>query len=155
MAKPLSSEEIQAAETIFREYLREHGLKYTPERHALLRQVLADDEHFEAEQLLMEIRQGVFRVAKATVYRTLPLLVNCGIIRQVQFGDQFTEKHAHYEHTFAHEPHDHMVCRRCGKIIEFDSKEILRLRDALSEQFGFQPTSHRLQISGFCADCRG
>lgn len=151
MARQLSSEEIHTAENIFREYLRGRGLKYTPERQTLLQEVLSNQEHFEAEQLLISLSQSGKRVAKATIYRTLPLLVECGIINQVQFGDSM----ARYEHTFGQEPHDHMVCRRCRRIIEFDSSDVLRLRAALSKQFKFEPISHRFQIAGICAQCRG
>ena len=86
MAKPLSDDIIQTAEDIFRTYLRSRGLKYTPERRTLLREVLSNNDHFEAEQLLFTMRQEGKRVAKATIYRTLPLLVDCGLIQQVQFG---------------------------------------------------------------------
>jgi Fur family transcriptional regulator, ferric uptake regulator len=151
VAKPLSEEEIRTAESIFRAYLHGHQLKYTPERQTLLEEVLGNPEHFEAEQLLISLRQSGKRVAKATIYRTLPLLVDCGIIKQVQFGDAM----ARYEHTFGQNPHDHMVCLRCRRIIEFDSGEVLRLREELARQFNFEPISHRLQISGVCAHCRG
>jgi Fur family ferric uptake transcriptional regulator len=151
VAKPLSEEEIRTAESIFRAYLHGHQLKFTPERQTLLEEVLSNPEHFEAEQLLISLRQSGKRVAKATIYRTLPLLVDCGIIKQVQFGETLTR----YEHTFGQSPHDHMVCLRCRRIIEFDSSEVLRLRDDLARQFGFEALSHRLQISGVCAQCRG
>ncbi len=150
MAKPqLTEEEITAAENIFQEFLRERGLKFTRERHTVMHEVLASGEHFEADQLLINLRQSGKRVAKATIYRTLPLLVACGILRQVQFGDKFTR----YEHTLGQSPHDHMVCRRCGKVIEFDSEEILRFRAEIAARHHFQAMSHRLQISGLCADC--
>src|SRR5688572_15553181 len=124
MARPLTDEGIHTAENIFREYLRDRSLKYTPERQALLHEVLTNHEHFEAEQLLIALRQSGKRVAKATLYRALPLLVNCGIIRQIQFGDKLTR----YEHTFGQDPHDHMVCRRCHRIVEFTSTDVERLR---------------------------
>jgi Fur family ferric uptake transcriptional regulator len=151
VARPLREDEIRTAESIFREYLRDHGLKYTPERAMLLQEVLSNPEHFEAEQLLISLRQAGKRVAKATIYRTLPLLVDCGIINQVQFGDTM----AHYEHTFGQPAHDHMVCRRCRRIVEFDSSEVLRLREEISGRHNFEPISHRFQISGVCAQCRG
>lgn len=149
MAKPLSPEEIQAAENIFREYLRDRGLKFTPERQSLIREVLGNDSHFEAEQLLIALQQSGARVAKATVYRTLPLLVQCGIIKQIQFGDKLTR----YEHTFGHEPHDHMVCRRCRRIIEFDSGEVMQLRTKIAAEHRFHAVGHRMQITGLCWEC--
>lgn len=149
MAKPLTEEEIQTAENIFREYLRDRGLKYTPERQALMREVLRNDSHFEAEQLLINLRESGGKVAKATVYRTLPLLVNCGIVRQVQFGDKLTR----YEHTFGQDHHDHMVCRRCRRIVEFDSTDVEKLRTVVAAQFKFHAVSHRFQITGLCWEC--
>ncbi len=118
MTKPqLTEEEVNAAENIFQESLRERGLKFTRERHTLLHEVLSNAEHFEADQILVNLRQSGKRVAKATIYRTLPLLAACGILRQVQFGDKLTR----YEHTLGQSPHDHMVCRRCRKVIEFET----------------------------------
>lgn len=149
MAKALSEEEIQTAENIFREYLRDRGLKYTPERRTLLYEVLGNDEHFEAEQLLIALRQSGKRVAKATIYRTLPLLVSCGIIRQVHFGDNL----ARYEHTFGQDPHDHMVCRRCHRIVEFDSGDVVNLRAVLASRHNFHAIGHRFQITGLCWEC--
>ncbi len=141
--------DLLAAEGIFREYLRDHKLKYTPERQAVLRGVMANEHHFEAEQLLVELRTGGERVAKATIYRTLPLLVDCGLIKQVQFG----EKGTRYEHTYGHQPHDHMVCQRCGRIIEFDNSEVARLAGVVADGHQFRSLSHRFQIVGFCSDC--
>ena len=150
MTKPqLTEDEVNAAENIFQEFLRERGLKFTRERHTLMHEVLSNADHFEADQLLVNLRQAGKRVAKATIYRTLPLLVACGILRQVQFGDKFTR----YEHTLGQTPHDHMVCRRCRKVIEFDSEEVLRLRAEIAARHHFQAMSHRLQITGLCADC--
>jgi len=149
MAKRLTNDEIATAENIFREYLRDRGLKYTRERKTLLREVLENRDHFEAEQLLIRLRQSGKRVAKATIYRTLPLLVSCGIIKQVQFGDKLTR----YEHTFGQDPHDHMVCRRCHRIIEFSSQDIVRLRTVLASRYKFHALSHRMQISGLCWEC--
>jgi Fur family ferric uptake transcriptional regulator len=149
MAKSLSDHEIGTAEGIFRAYLRDRGLKYTPERRTVLLEVLSNDEHFEAEQLLFTLRQSGKRVAKATIYRTLPLLVGCGIIKQVQFGDKLTR----YEHSFGQNPHDHMVCRRCRRIIEFDSEDVARLRTVLAARFRFHALAHRFQITGLCHEC--
>lgn len=143
------SDDLRAAAMRFREYLRKRGLKYTAERQAILEGVMRNEQHFEAEQLLFELRSGGRRVAKATIYRTLPLLVSCGIIKQVQFGDKW----ARYEHTFGHASHDHMVCSHCGRIIEFDDSEVAGLAERLGQKHQFRANSHRFQITGTCADC--
>jgi Fur family ferric uptake transcriptional regulator len=142
---------LASAEARLRAHLRTRGLKYTRERRAILRAVMENEEHFEAEELLLNMRQRGVRVAKATIYRTLPLLVEAGIVREVIYG----EKHAHYEHTFGHTPHDHMVCQRCGCIIEFDSEEVRDLMVCISRREGFEPVSHRFQIAGLCRRCGG
>lgn len=149
MTKEVSTDDIRAAEEKFRVHLHARGLKYTPERRILLEEVLSTAQHFEAEQLLISLRQAGKRVAKATIYRTLPLLADCGIIKQVQFGD----KMAHYEHMLGQAPHDHMVCTRCRRIIEFDSAEVDNLRDQIAGRHDFAATGHRFQITGLCSAC--
>lgn len=149
MPQPADAEQIATAENIFHEFLRDRGLKYTDERERVLRAVMKNDEHFEAEELLLEMRQSGMRVGKATVYRTLKLLVACGIVKEVHFSN----KQVHYEHTYGQDPHDHMVCRRCGRIIEFDAGDVLRLRTALAASRGFHALSHRFQITGLCEAC--
>lgn len=150
MSRPLDDTTIVAAENTFQQYLRGRGLKFTPERRTLLHEVLNSREHFEAEQLLINLRQEGKRVAKATIYRTLPLLVDCGILREVQFGDNI----ARYEPAVGQAPHDHMVCLGCHRVIEFDSEQVGKLRDEVAAQHGFAARSHRFQITGLCADCR-
>lgn len=149
MAQPVSEDIIQTAENVFREFLRDRGLKYTGEREKILQAVMHTDEHFEAEELLRLMWQESNRVGKATVYRTLKLLVECGIVKEVHFSN----KQVHYEHTYGQDPHDHMVCRRCGRIIEFDAAEVVRLRTVISAKARFHALSHRFQILGLCEVC--
>ena len=149
MPKPVNTRAVENAERVFRKYLLERGLKYTGERRLLVQAVMRNDGHFEAEQLLLDMRQASERVGKATVYRTLKLLVDCGIVREVQF----TNKQVHYEHTHGEAPHDHMICRHCGRIIEFDAADVLRLREEIAREHGFHSQSHHFQIQGFCAAC--
>ncbi len=149
MAQPLDPETIRTAEHVFREFLRDRGLKFTDERQNVIRAVMSTDEHFEAEQLLLQMRQSDRRVGKATVYRTLKLLVECGIVKEVHFSN----KQVHYEHTYGQDPHDHLVCRRCGRIIEFGASDVLRLRTLIAAQHNFHALSHRFQILGLCETC--
>jgi len=149
MARLVSEDGIRTAEEVFRSYLRTRGLKYTAERRRVLLAVMRNNDHFEAEQLVLDMRQTAARVGKATVYRTLKLLVDCRIVREVHFSN----KQVHYEHIYGQEPHDHMVCRRCGRIVEFDAAEVMRLRDRLAARRRFQAISHRFQIFGLCEGC--
>ncbi len=149
MARAVSDEIIQTAENVFREYLRDRGLKYTDERRGILLTAMKNDTHFEAEQLLLLVRQNDAHVGKATVYRTLKLLVECGIVKEVHFSN----KQVHYEHTYGQDPHDHMICRRCGRIIEFGSSDVVRLRTLIAAEHGFHALSHRFAIMGLCQTC--
>jgi Fur family ferric uptake transcriptional regulator len=133
----------------FRRYLKDRGIKYTSARQKILDAALELREHFEAEQVLYLLRERGLKVGKATVYRTLPLLVDCGILKQVRFD----VKQAHYEYAFGEAPHDHMVCRRCGRIVEFGSDEVLELRSRIAQRHHFHVTSHRFQLSGLCWEC--
>ena len=136
-------------EATFRDFLTARGLRFTRERAHILDKVFSTHKHFKADELRLAMRTQNARVSKATIYRTLALLVESGLLRQVITG----EKHAHYEHVFGHEHHDHMVCSRCGEILEFFDPAIERLQDKICRQKRFQAEGHRLQITGLCARC--
>jgi Fur family ferric uptake transcriptional regulator len=134
---------------VFRNYLRDRGVKWTSARRRVLDAALQMREHFEAEQVLYWLKEHGGKEGKATVYRTLPLLVDCGILKQVHFD----VKQAYYEVAFGEEPHDHMVCCRCGRIEEFGSAEVVDLRNKIAQRRHFHAINHRLQISGLCWEC--
>ena len=140
---------MESSEEKFKRFLQSKGLKFTPERQVILDSVFECEKHFEAEELLIDMRMQDIRVSKATIYRTLALLVQGGLLREVIFG----EKHAHYEHIHDHEHHDHLVCSGCGDIIEFTDERIERLQDEVCKKHKFRAETHRLQISGLCNDC--
>ncbi len=121
----------------------------TRERLRILDKVFSTHKHFEADDLLTEMRAKGLRVSKATIYRTLTLLVESGLLRRVITD----EKHAHYEHVYGHEHHDHMICAQCGDIVEFCDPEIERLQDKICEEKKFRPQGHRMQIIGLCVRC--
>jgi len=137
------------ARNAFREYLRKQRIKNTVARSNILDAVFAIDGHFEADQVFEHLCKCDKPVGKATVYRTLPLLVDCGVLKQVRFD----ANRAHYEVAFGEQPHDHMVCRRCGRIIEFDADDVVTLRQRIAKHYHFHVLSHRLQLSGLCWEC--
>lgn len=136
-------------ESKFREYLKSNSLKYTPERQIILRQVFANHEHFEADDLLVAVRQHSKKVSKATIYRTLSHLVKSGLLREAIFG----EKHTHYEHVYKHKHHEHLICLSCNKIIEFSNQKFEKIQNDICAEHKFKPQSHRLQIFGYCVNC--
>ncbi len=133
----------------FKTYLKGHGINFTRARDRILEAVLELNEHFEAEQVLHVLKQHGWNVGKATVYRTLPLLVDCGILKQVRFE----ATRAHYEHCYGEHPHDHIVCRRCGRIVEFASDEVADMGRRIAKRHHFHMIGHRFQLSGLCWEC--
>lgn len=141
---------MQDYEEQFASYLSREKLKLTSQRKSVLGEVFAKHEHFEAEELLGRMRRKKLKVSKATLYRTLALLVEAGLLRQEVFG----ERHSHYEHIYGHRHHDHFVCLGCGKIKEFRNDEIERLQRLICEQHGFAATGHSMEFHGYCSKCR-
>ena len=134
----------------FKDYLKSNGLKYTPERQIILRQVFSNHDHFEADDLLVSVRQHSKRVSKATIYRTLSHLIKSGLLREAMFR----EKHLHYEHIYKHKHHEHLICMSCNKIIEFSSNKLENIQNDICNEYKFKSLSHRLQIFGYCSKCK-
>lgn len=136
--------------TVFLEYIQNKGLKWTAQRELILDVFLRTEEHLSSEDLYRLVKKQDPSVGQTTVYRTLKLLSEAGLAREVRFGDGRT----HYEHNYKHQHHDHMICSECGKIIEFFSAELEALQDAMAAKHKFEVTQHLLRIIGVCAECR-
>jgi Fur family ferric uptake transcriptional regulator len=111
---------------------------------------LRTEEHLTSEDLYRLVQKEDRTVGHTTVYRTLKLLTEAGLAREVRFGDNKT----YYEHHYNHQHHDHMICTDCGKVIEFFSQDIEELQDQMADKFGFRPTHHSLRMWGICSDCQ-
>lgn len=135
---------------IFRNFLGGKGLKLTKERTAVLSEVYSFHGHFEPEYLYSRIKGSGSKASRASVYRTLSLLVECGLVKRVTR----TDKGNIYEHTYGHSHHDHMICDTCGEIIEFFSEKLEKLQDEICEKNSFIGSSHALEIRGRCKKCR-
>lgn len=134
--------------SIFRRFLKKHGLKFTAERAMILDSVLSKPGLFEADQLLYEMRNEGHRVSKATIYRTLKHLVEAGIIREVLID----AKQAHYQMVYGRKPTDHIVNTETNEVIEFHSPELVALRKKICAAHGLTPMGHRLLI--FAVDAK-
>ncbi len=143
---PTGSAEMQ----VFRKYLEARRLKQTPHRLFILESFIANEGHRSVEDIYNDVRKLDPRVGYTTIYRTMKLLTDAGLAREVDLGDGMTR----YEHLYNHKHHDHMICTVCGKSIEFFNAEIERAQDAASEKLGFHVHDHRLQIYGLCRTCR-
>ncbi len=128
--------------SVFRRFLKSQGLKYTPERADILNAIIDFGDVFEAEELLLGMRSAGHDVSKATIYRTIHLLQDSGIITQALFDS----KQAHYQLIYGKAPRDFMVCMKTGRLIEFASPELIALRDRVCAELGWTPVGHRFQI---------
>ena len=135
---------------VFREYLDRKKLKQTPHRHLILETFLDGEGHRSVEDIYRAVRQRDAHIGYTTVYRTMKLLGEAGLARELDLSDGLTR----YEHLYNHTHHDHLICTECGSSIEFFNAEIERLQDSASEKLGFKVLDHRLQIYGLCAACR-
>lgn len=135
---------------LFTQFLRKKGLKTTRERTALFDEIFSAHRHFDADDLVLRMREKGKKISRATVYRTLELLTECGLVGRVRLNE---EKYR-YERLHKGEHHDHMICTICSRIIEFVDPRIEKLQDAVCEKYGFSPTSHSHQIRGVCAPCQ-
>jgi Fur family ferric uptake transcriptional regulator len=128
--------------SVFRRYLRSQDLKYTQERADILNAIIEEDGLFEAETLMNSMRAGGYDVSKATLYRTVKLLREAGIIQEVMIDG----KQSHYQLIYGRSPIDTIVCMRTGKRIEFSSDEFVQWRDAICKEHGWTPVGHRVVI---------
>ncbi len=129
-------------------YLEEHKLKRTKQREIILDAFLEAHDHVTSEELYRAIRSCNPRIGYTTVYRTMKLLVDAGLAQERHFADGI----ARYE--IEHEHHDHLVCTKCGKIVEFECQMIERSQDEIAERYGFLVLRHRHELYGHCGDCR-
>lgn len=148
-----SLEKVEVAQTPrqrFEEFLQSRGKRVTQPRRIIIDQVFSQHEHFDADELLAQLRasgQGR-KVSRPTVYRTLAELEASGLLRKMTLGGR-----AVYEHDYGYPQHDHLYCQKCEKLIEFSSEEVKRLREAVAQQHNFRVLGHRLIINGICAEC--
>ncbi len=140
----------QTEKKVFRDHIKEAGLRRTSQRDLILETFLGTEEHLTSEDLYSIVHKKDPDIGLTTVYRTLKLLTEAGLAREVRFGDNRT----YYEHHYDHEHHDHMICTECGRVIEFFSPEIEALQDQMASNFGFRPTHHSLRMWGVCLNCQ-
>ena len=128
-------------------YLEEHNLKHTKQREAILDVFLEIQGHITSEDLYQRVRENHSQIGYTTVYRTMKLLCEAGLAHEHNF-DNVTR----YE--VAHEHHDHLVCTRCGRIIEFECGMIEKAQDEIAERYGFRVLRHRHELYGHCDSCQ-
>jgi Fur family ferric uptake transcriptional regulator len=140
----------QTPESKFREYLdsRPKPQRFTDQQRDLVRHIFARHDHFDADQLILDAQRAALGISRATIYRTLTKLVDAGLLRRIEVGTRLV-----YEHDYGYPQHEHLVCERCGKMIEFQSEPIQGALREVCAAHGFQASGHTLVVRGTCADC--
>ncbi|MDO9541817.1 MAG: transcriptional repressor [Kiritimatiellia bacterium] len=135
---------------ILEDYLAAKDLKYSRQRDEILDIFLSLDRHLTANELYNIVQKKYSRLGVATIYRTLKLLCECGLCRELKLEDGTTR----YEHLYGHRHHDHLICTKCGRFTEVVDPDIERLQEKLFRRHGFYPQRHRLDLYGICRNCK-
>lgn len=137
---------------IFETYCRKNGMRCTPERNLIIDEIYCKDGHFDIDDLFLRVRKKYsnVKIAKGSIYRTVPHLIKSGLIRESYAADG----HICYEHTLGHTHHDHMKCLVCGGVMEFFNKDIDRIQEDICAQRKFKLAGHVHVLLGYCKKCR-
>ena len=135
---------------VFEEFCLKHKLKKSGQRNQVVEKFLVLEKHVSALELYAELKKQGLGIGYSTVYRTLKLLAESGLAREVDLGSGET----YFEHKFQHKHHDHLFCLNCGRAIEFSSPKIENLQSQIAQKNKFKPRSHNLVIYGLCEKCR-
>ncbi|HEX3273220.1 MAG TPA: Fur family transcriptional regulator [Gemmatimonadales bacterium] len=146
----LASGEGEALLERFRRYLREHRLPVTRQRDLVAQAVFLAEDHPSVDAILRAVKAGGEHVGTATVYRTLDVLVESGLVRAHDFGEGFKR----YEPVPGQTHHEHLICEQCGRVVEFQNEPLERMLPIIADEHGFQHRRHRVEIYGVCRECR-
>ena len=142
----LTTKQLDEVRDRFAAYIKERGLRRTPERVAILDALYATADHIDADTLYARLLDGGTQVSRATVYNTLDLLIECDLAVRHQFGKQ----QAKYERAYAYWQHDHLICEDCGEILEFCDPRLQEIQETVAEIYGFEVARHALTVYGHC-----
>ena len=134
---------------ILEKFIKEKGLRYTPQREEILKAFLSVEKHLSADELYKIVKKKDPDIGYVTVYRTMKLLEEAGLCNEIDFGDGISR----FEHKYEHGHHDHLICVKCGGCTEVMKPRIERLQDELAKERRFIPLKHSLQIFGICDKC--
>lgn len=133
------------------DFIRRKGLRRTGQRDMIIQSAFSKDEHFTAEELFERVRKSSSDISRATVYRTLGLLVEADLLREIDLGDNQKT----YDPNFLDKPaHNHLVCIDCGRVVEFEDAHIDLLNDCVARRLGFKPVRQTLKIEANCEQLR-
>ncbi len=140
----------QSPEEKFREYLasRPRPQRFTGQQRDMVNYIFSKHNHFDADQLIDEMKGASLEVSRATVYRTLNKLVDAGLLRRLDVGPR-----KYYEHDYGYPQHDHLYCHVCHKMIEFQHPDMENVMGAVCLDNNFHMHGHSFIIRGLCGDC--
>ncbi len=135
----------------FKNFIKKKGLKYTSEREEILKEILKSKNHFDVDELYMKLKKRGSKVSKASVYRTIPLLIEAGYIQEVYKQDA----RSYYELTLDKIPHIHFICIKCKKVEEIVDEALVEIIHKEAEERDYTPLTYHLEIFGICKSCKG
>ncbi len=133
----------------FEEFLKSRGKRVTQQRRLIVEDVFAQHDHFNADELCDVLQKAGRDVSRPTVYRTLNEMVEAGLLRKMTIGSRSV-----YELDYGYPQHDHLYCEKCDKLMEFQSDEIVRIREQVAREFSFRVSGHRFIVYGVCDECQ-